>query len=214
MKQPLIRSFRSLGLSIALAAPILGYAPAVLACACCSEPADRYVNTEVLDAQHRNEIGKLRFAKPARLAVGVRDEDKLIPGVEDAGEDYQLEVKRTEQHMAFSFRDQKNRSGTLSFLMPNTIERFEVDPRSTKTDDNLQPTLYIEWRLTADASGDGLFNAAVDPNTEIMLVLHGRGNRCPSAENFSHWTLQVGGPLLDGPFSTLTFFGTLESAER
>ena len=61
--------------------------------------------------------------------------------------------------------------------------------------------------MTAHATGDGLFKAAVTRNTKITLALHGRGNACTSADQFTDWTLQVYGP--PGKF---TLYGKLDSA--
>ena len=193
------------GVAIAAAAFILAGAPAALACACCAETAWRNVRTETLKPRHTAEIDQMRFAKEAKLVIGTAEDNSRIKGVKEAGENFQLEASRPKERMALTFRDEKGRTGTLSFRMPATISIFEVDPRGAETDKGLGPSLYKEWTLTAHATGDGLFKAAVTRNSKMTLVLHGRGNACTSAEQFTDWTLQVYGQ--PGKF---TLYGKLD----
>ena len=196
---------RACGMAMTVAAVVLVNASSALACACCSETAWRYVETEGLKPRHTAEIDQLRFAKAAKLMAGMREEDKRIRGVKDAGENYELAVSRPKDGMAFSFKDEKGRTGTLAFPLPIIISIFEVDPRGAETDKGLGPSLYKEWKLTAHATGDGLFKAAVNRNTKVTLVLHGRGNACTSADQFSDWTL-----LVYGPRGKFTLYGKLD----
>jgi hypothetical protein len=196
------------GLAIAAAA-LLASPPAALACACCAETAWRYDQTETLKPRHSAEIGQMRFAKEAKLRVGSGEDNSRMKELKEAGENLQLEASRPKERMAFTFRDEKGRTGTLSFQLPNTIAILEVDPRGAQTDTGLGPTLYKEWKLNAHAAGDGLFKAAVTRNTRITLVLHGRGNACTSADQFTDWTL-----LVSGPPGKFTLYGKLEAVGR
>ena len=54
--------------------------------------------------------------------------------------------------------------------------------------------LYKEWKLTARAAGSGVFSAGLGPSQQLSLILHGRGNSCTNAEQFTHWTLEMQGP--------------------
>lgn len=200
---------RACCLALATAAFIALNAPAALACACCAETAWRLDQVETLKPRHTAELGRMRFAKEAKLRITGGEDNSHMQGVKEAGESLQLEASRPKERMAFTFRDAQRRSGTLSFPMPNTIAILEVDPRGAETDKGLGPTLYKEWKLTAHATGDGPFKAAVNRNTKITLVLHGRGNACTSADQFTDWTLQVYGPR--GKF---TLYGKLDSAGR
>jgi hypothetical protein len=184
-------------------------APSALACACCAETAWRYVQIEGLSGKRTAEMDLMRFAKPAKLMASAKEEDRRIKGVADPADNYQVEMTRAKYGMTFSFQDEKGRTGTIAFPLPNTISIFEVDPRGAEIDKGLGPTLYKEWKVTAHATGDGLFKAAVTRNTKITLVLHGRGNACTSADQFTDWTLQVYGP--PGKF---TLFGKLDSAAQ
>ncbi len=177
------------------------------ACACCTNTAWRYVNVDKLDTYRLAQFEQVAFAKEAKLMLGEAD-DNGIKGVADAGEDYQLAVSRAGNRMTFSFRDDKGRAGSLVLAMPTTVSIFEVDPRDGE-DHGLGPTLYKEWKLTANAVGDGLFKAATGPGQRMTLVLHGRGRGCTSYEQFSHWSL-----LVHGKADNFTMYGALDSVAR
>ena len=179
------------------------------ACACCAETAHRYVRTETLKTQHTGELERIRFAQDAKLRVGPNETNPRMKDVQDAGETLQLTAAPTNERMTFTLRDANGRSGTLSFRMPATISIFEVDPRGENTDTGLGPALYKEWSLRAGVSGDGLFKAPVTRNTKVTLILHGRGNACTSADQFTDWTLQVYGPA-----GNFMLYGKLDSARR
>jgi hypothetical protein len=187
---------------------LAGAAPA-LACACCAEIAHRYVRTETIKTQHTGELERIQFSQEAKLRVGPNETNPRMQDVQDAGEALQLTAARTNERMTFTLRDAKGRSGTLSFRMPATISIFEVDPRGENIDTGLGPALYKEWSLRAGVSGDGLFKTAVTRNTKVTLVLHGRGNACTSADQFTDWTLQV-----HGPPGNFMLYGKLDSAGR
>jgi hypothetical protein len=177
------------------------------ACACCTNTAWRYVNVDKLDKDRLAQFEQVTFAKEAKLMLGEADDDG-IKGVEDASEDYQLVVTRSGNRMIFAFRDEKGRAGALVLTMPATVSIFEGDPRDTQDKGN-GPPLYKEWKLTANAAGDGLFKAAIGAGQRMTLVLHGRGNGCTSYEQFSHWSL-----LVYGKADTFTMYGALDSFAR
>jgi hypothetical protein len=172
---------------------LLAAATSALACACCTHTAWRYVETEKITPQRLSELEQFRFAKAAKLMLGEAD-DNGIKGVQDASEDYQLTVTRAKGRMAFAFRDEKGRSGTLVLAMPSAISIFEVDPRGKEKEGGLGPSLYKEWKLTANAIGTGMFAPGVGSGQRITLILQGRGNNCSGGDMFSHWTLAVFGP--------------------
>jgi hypothetical protein len=201
----LFHAFRSaiaFALSIAIVTVIA--TDTAQACACCSQTAWRRVEVEKLSPRHVDEISQLRFAKNAKLMLGEADEDG-IKGVIDPPEDYNLAVTRSKDRWAFAFRDKTGRAGTLALALPKTISIFEVDPRHG-ADEGQGPILYKEWKLTANAAGDGFFKASLGAGQKITLVLHGRGNGCTSADQFTHWTL-----LVHGPVDTYTMYGALLS---
>ncbi len=195
---------RTLAAALASAALALVSAQTALACACCTETAQRIVATTNLRPDKLVQIEMMRFAKAAKLYSGVADNE--IRGVENPTTDYALAVAMQEDRMVFSFRDAKGRPGTLTLMLPQTISIFEVDPRGNEKDGGLGPSLYKEWTLTANASGDGLFHGVVGPGQRLHLIFHGRGLGCTEASHFTDWTLQIEGPLAD----KVTFYGALE----
>lgn len=203
--------FRALGARVALVLSLAALAfvgaTSAQACACCTQTAWRRVEVEKLDSSKLAEISHVRFAKTAQLMMREADED-TIRGVKDPQEDYELGMERMKERWVFSFRDKKGRTGMLTLSLPKTISIFEVDPRHG-TDKGQGPVLYKEWKLTANAVGDGLFRAGTGRDQKMTLVLHGRGNGCTSADDFTHWTL-----LVHGPTTAFTMYGKLDSAEK
>jgi len=177
-----------------LALHLLAGTATATACACCSDTASRYVEVERLAGWRMAEIERMSFAGSAKLATG--EAGAKIKGVETPATDYRLAVSRTKDRMVFSLRDQTGRAGSLALAIPKTISIFEVDPRGDAQDEGLGPSLYKEWKLTADARGDGLFRGVVGKGQKLTLVLHGRGRGC--------WTLLVHGR------TKLTLHGALE----
>lgn len=195
------------GAAVAIAASILAFASPAFACACCTHTGWRYVETEKMSERRLVQIEQMAFAKIATLSVG--EADPRIRGIENPSTDYQLAVTREKERMVFAFRDPQGRSGKLTLAIPQTISIFEVDPRGDTKDNGLGPSLYKEWKLTANAVGDGLFRRVTGAGQKITLVLHGRGIGCTDAGHFTDWTL-----LVHGPSDRFTLYGTLDRAGR
>jgi hypothetical protein len=193
-----------------LAALILLAVPGeALACACCTNLGQRYVEVEKLDSGRLEQIESLRFGKEARLYVGEAGVE-YIKGIQDPAERYGLKVAWDKTHAAagkirivFTLDNPERRSGTLSLMLPQKISIFEVDPRDSP-DQGTGPVLYKEWKLTGEVTGFGAFNGINGANQVLTLILHGRGNSCTSAEDFTHWTL-----VTEGPKGTYSLFGDL-----
>jgi hypothetical protein len=100
-------------------------------------------------------------------------------------------------------------TATLTLVIPDTISIFHVDPRSGVPDEGLGPLLYLEWQLTSQAVGTGVFGEFVGPGQKLSLILHGRGHGCIEAGHFTDWTL-----LIEGPAGELQVWGALTSAFR
>jgi hypothetical protein len=177
-----------------------GLSPAS-ACACCSFVGQRSSYVKKFD----NQLEPFSFRSMAKLVLGERD-DHPIPGMEPPVEDFTVTVARLKDRIAFSFRDSKDRAGTLSLVRPQSIAIFEVDPHDT-VDHGQGPNLYKEWTITSTMAGDGIFRRSNGPNRRITLVLHGRGNSCTDSSSFTHWTLQV----LGRGTPNYTFYGELAS---
>jgi hypothetical protein len=186
------------GIAVAIAA--LAYASPAFSCACCTNEGQRSVATVALDSGKRQEIESLRFGGKATLFTGEGDAEG-IAGIATPSDSYSLVAKWQDKRLVLSFRDSHGRSGTLLLARPDTMSIFEVDPRNLP-DQGSGPRLYKEWKLTAPASGDGVFRPSVTPRQLLTLILQGGGNSCTSAIDFSHWTL-----VMQGPKANYTFFG-------
>jgi len=95
------------------------------------------------------------------------------------------------------------RGGTLSFVLPGSTLLFATDLRDGRTSIGGGPLLYKEWRLGGTVSGTGDFLSRANAAT-YRLILHGRGNACLDARDFTRWTLQV-----RGGGARFTLFGSL-----
>ena len=189
---------------VLLAAPDHG-----LACACCTNEGQRYVEVEKLSSGRVEQIESLRFGKEARLYVGEGGLES-IKGIQDPTERYDLKVNWDKTHAAagktrivFTLANPGGGSGTLSLMLPQKISIFEVDPRDSP-DQGTGPVLYKEWKLTGEVTAFGAFNDTNSGKQVLTLILQGRGNSCTSAEDFTHWTL-----VTEGPKGSYSLFGEL-----
>lgn len=173
------------------------------ACACCSNDGQRNVQTQDVDAYAAGILADMRFDATSHLYTGEGESDGgwMMSGTPD----FRLSVTKTEKTWAFEFVQDGPARGTLTFALPKTVSRFEIDPRQPNAASNgLGPVLYKEWRLTAPARGSGIFEDVTGGDQQVTLILHGRGNGCTDASQFTAWTL-----VLHGPKLTTSFFGTL-----
>ena len=173
-----------------------------LACACCTNEGQRNVATVALDSGKRQEIESLRFAGTATVFTGEGDVDG-IEGIATPSGTYKLAAKWVDDRLVLSFRDGSGHTGTLSLARPGTMSVFEIDPRD-RPDKGHGPALYKEWKLSARASGSGVFAPGIAPRQILTLILQGSGNSCTSGNDFSHWTL-----VMQGPKANYTLFGNL-----
>ncbi len=179
------------------------------ACACCTNPGQRYVEVEKLDSGRLEEIESLRFGEEAWLFVGEGDVE-TITGIHNPVERYDLTVNWNKTHDAagktaidFILTNPGGGSGTLSLRVPQNISIFEIDPRDSP-DQGTGPVLYKEWKLTGEATGTGAFSGTNSSKQVLTLILQGRGNSCTSAQDFTHWTL-----VTEGPKGIYSLFGDL-----
>ena len=189
-------------LAAAIAAFWLATTDSALACACCSNRASRYVETETLGDVRRNTIEQMSFAGDAFVAESAADHPDAI---QELGTTLQLQVTQTREAIVFSFRGQRDRETVLTLALPDTISIFEVDPRGDTRDDGLGPVLYKEWQLTAATSATGVLQPVIeDGDRKVTLILHGRGRGCTDAAEFTDWTL-----LVRGAPDRVVFYGAL-----
>ena len=197
-------------LAWAAAALVLLVAPGEgLACACCTNPGQRYVEVEKFVSGRLEEIESLRFGKEARLYVGEAGVE-TITGIQNPVERYDLTVNWNKTHAAagktdidFTLTNPGGGSGTLSLSVPQNISIFEIDPRDGP-DQGTGPVLYKEWKLTGEVTGTGAFSGTNSSKQVLTLILQGRGNSCTSAQDFTHWTL-----VTEGPKGIYSLFGEL-----
>jgi hypothetical protein len=191
---------RAVGAAVALA---LSWTAAE-ACACCTSPGQRLVTTQSIPAARLSELQELGFDRTAELYLGEADLDS-VRGIATPSARYDMTVTSGPGGLTFGFRDKAGRTGTLVLAWPRTMSVFEVDPRDETSDQGLGPTLYKEWKLTANASGTGVFAPGTGTRQRITLILQGRGKGCTDASHFKAWTLVVHGPAAE-----YTLFGTLK----
>ena len=138
-----------------------------------------------------------------RSCSPVRPTSKSVSGIVTPSPSYDMTAAWRDNQLVFSFRDAKGRTGTLALARPASVAVFEVDPRNGR-DAGQGPALYKEWKLSAPASASGVFAPGTGPRHILTLILHGRGNSCTDAGDFTHWTL-----VMQGPKANYTLFGNL-----
>lgn len=165
--------------------------------ACRTWQGQRAHVTYALNGTILKEVSALTFAPKARLFTGggaLAD----IKGIVGPQHEYFLQVKSDSKGWTFDLRGANGSTGTLRLAKPAEMESFVIDPRDdARADgpDGQGPVLYKEWRLSARARGTGAFASGARGGHRITLVLHGRGNRCTTSRDFSHWTLEMRGDV-------------------
>ena len=170
------------------------YATPARACACCSDPGMRIEATGDIDQYEKEVLARIRFGDAAQLHItpGFPDDIKGIAAPSD--KPYELRNVTGPKRWTFEISDGAGKQGTIAFPLPQRLVRFLVDPRDEKAASaGGGPRLYKEWRLESTADLSGLV-AENKNKAEATLILHGHGNGCTAAQDFTHWTLQVRGP--------------------
>ena len=180
---------------------------AALACACCTDRAGRHVDVEKLSGWRLDTIEQMTFAEEAFVGQSAADYPIDLQGF---GPTLQLAVSRTKTDIVFAFRGDASRASEVTFILPDTISIFEVDPRGSEPDAGLGPAFYKEWQLTGSAKVSGVLRPLVEGGDQkATLIVHGRGRGCTEVSEFTDWTL-----ILRGPPGKLTLYGALSSAAR
>lgn len=178
-----------------------------LACACCTNRAQRYVAVEKLGAYYLDKVEQMTFAAEAFVAETAADHPIEI---QEFGTTLQLAVTQTKTEIVFALRGDAGRTSDLTLVLPDTISIFEVDPRGGEPDAGLGPALYKEWQLTGMAKATGMLRPLVENRDQkVTLIVHGRGRGCTDVSEFTDWTL-----MIHGPAGKLTLYGALTSAAR
>lgn len=156
-------------LPVTLVALVIGAGNAY-ACACCADKGTWREDTAKLQSFEKSELARLRFAPKAA--------DVLTPegrnGTYTAGGSLS----------GPTWRIQLSGLPALTFPAPSRATTFVADLYDGKVNGGGGPALYKELRLAGASSG---------PGTHYRLILQGRGNNCLTAEDFTHWRLEVSG---------------------
>jgi hypothetical protein len=192
-------------LALALVALLFWPERTASACACCAEPGTWFERTDRIEDYEREEIERLRFDAAAATFMTEAGED-AIKGLSNPADNYTLTLAKRRGRWDLRFRDEKGRTGTLTLTLPATITEFGVDLHDKPEGEGGETTLYKELRLTGALTGNGIFKSGSTAQMKYRLIFQGRGNNCPSADDFTHWQLQVFGPR-----ASYSFYGKLKN---
>lgn len=167
-----------------------GLASDARACACCASPGEFRDTVAKPSDYERTQIARLAFAAHATLFTGEADAGD-IKGLKTSASDFNVAVDRAGQTWTMSFNEGGKAVGSLTFRVDQRLHQRAFDPRTTKPEPSEMIALDKDWTLTSPVTGTGMFDLA--PAASIALVLHGRGNNCGAAEDFSRWTAVVNG---------------------
>jgi hypothetical protein len=150
----------------------------------------------------------MEFASAAQLfSVDGPDLEEQIKGLASTSESYVISAVREPKQWRLTFRTEDGKSGELILALPSTVAKFAVDIHNGETNTAGRPLLYKEWRLEGRATGKEMFKKGFAAPAKYSLVFQGRGNRCDSADDFTHWRLEIAGKK-----AAYAFFGELASA--
>jgi hypothetical protein len=163
------------------------------ACACCSDTGQRIELTQQTDSYSRDELAAIRFAPQAKLYSDAGFPD-TVSGIQDPLMDaYVVTVAKRPAEWLFEVVDAKGRKGSILFPLPKQFTRFEVDTKGLAAPlTGNGPDLYKEWRMHGITKLGGIL-AANGVWARARIILHGEGNACTAAPNFTSWTLSVTG---------------------
>ena len=170
------------------------------ACACCSNAGEHHVGSARPSEYELSIMRQIRFGGTAQLFLTEADMEESAKGLAHQAESYSLAGSLAGRVWRLTFRD-GDKSGTLDLPLPARVSSFTADIRDGRTSAGGGPLLYKEWRFEGQvAAGTGIFRAGIARPTRYSLVLQGRGNSCQSAEDFTHWRLEVTGRKADYAF--------------
>src|SRR5262249_2526714 len=88
--------------------------------ACCTNPGQRRVGSEVLDAYKIGVIEELRFSSAAKLFTGEADPVD-VKGISSPAGSYELKAGWSKDQLTFTFLDETGKPGTLSLRRPGMV---------------------------------------------------------------------------------------------
>ncbi len=167
-------------------------------CACCAEPGAWDFSTRKVERDELKELNRLALNGKADFYMtaawpddvsGVAVPDNIEPGY------FVISLVREAQNWKFFCKTPKGEKGTLILTLPGTATFFAADIESqAKSEGHGSVTLYKEVRLEGNVRGTGIFAKGINSKTKFRLVLQGKGNMCPNAEDFHRWNLRIAGP--------------------
>lgn len=181
----------------------LTHSVSVYACACCAEPGTWFQEAAKSDSEVMAIMGQLsrKLDKTALLFLTAEGLEG-VKGISQASETYVLRrIPPYNRDWKLEFTDAQGNRGALTFSIPNTAVFFATDTKDGQQAGGGGPLLYKEWRFEGPVSGTGIFKGGSTARTKFRLILQGRGNMCPAAEDFKSWILQVEGPRADFAFN-------------
>ena len=185
--------------ALAIAAALFAQTQAAQACACCTDPGQRFETNGPMDEYIRGELALMRFAPTASLYSSPGFPDDVLGIVNPSSDPYRVRAAILGT-VSFDIVDPTGKTGRIQFATPRAMSRFEVDPRADLGPSPPNgPSLYKEWRLSGPARLSGAMAGAGSFAT-ATLILHGSGNSCSSSIDFKRWTLTVKGKGVDFTF--------------
>jgi hypothetical protein len=173
------------------------------ACACCADDGEWNEGKSKIDDSTLKEINLLNPAPTASLYTtdafpeGATGIDGIAEG---SNQGYGVSLTRDGRKWTLVLTDNKGRRGTLVFSVPFAASFLNADIHDGLKGGGGGPLLYKELRLEGKVWGNGIFAKGITADAKFRLVLQGRGNRCPSAEDFKNWNLHVSGPKANYSF--------------
>jgi hypothetical protein len=180
------------------------------ACACCSDEGTHIQANAALSGYLLEQIKSIQFASFARpFLVDGPDPEEQLKGLNGISESYLLSAAAEAKQWHLKFGTKEGNSGELILPLPSKIAKFAVDIHNGETNAAGEPLLYKEWRLEGAAAGNGMFKESFAAPARYTLIFQGRGNRCDSGDDFTHWRLEISGKK-----AAYSFFGELASARH
>jgi hypothetical protein len=170
-------------------------------CACCAERGQYSISVRKPADYELSELKLLKIADAALYTDAAYPDN--IKGLSPLSETYTASILWPKKWFRFDFKNEQNGTGLLDLAPAATMVDFRAD-----TYNEGEPVLYKELRFKARVlSGSGFFSKGIAPATEYFLVLQGKGNNCLSADQFTHWRLEI-----TGKRASYAFYGRLKTS--
>jgi hypothetical protein len=193
---------RCLAIAALTAALVSFFGISAPGCACCTDPGEySFVpNTPIRDF-HRAQLEGIKFGSSARLYLTDAGED-AVKGISSVTDENTLSAVFEARRWRLTFRSADGHTGALTLPMPAKVSTLAADIHDGEP--GAAPVLYKEWRLEGVPTGDGIFQPGFAAPVKYILIFQGRGNRCDSGDDFTHWRLEISGKK-----ASYAFFGDL-----